>query len=406
MVAVTFKNGFKGKTMNKRLFYLFGITIFFACNEEKGRKGASVSFAKQTLATEYISEGAAAGDVNGDGKMDVMSGSFWYEAPDWKRHEITTPYIHPSIDGYGNSFLNFSMDVNQDGWVDLIKIGFPGKETYWYENPQNKPGHWKERLLYHSVGNESPMLADIDGDGRPDLVCNDAVNKKVIWLQAPLSKGDTEWTAYTISNDSLLGTHHFTHGLGVGDMNMDGRPDVLIREGWWEAPPDPKQSNWVFHKADWGPECAQMYVMDVDGDGDQDVISSSAHEYGIWWYEQIKETNGSVTWKQHEIYKEFSQSHGMKMVDINGDGYPDLVTGKRFWAHNGGDPGERDPAVIYWFEFVPGAQPQWIPRRIDDNSGVGLHVTAQDMNNDGMLDLIIGNKKGVFVFEQLKPENQ
>lgn len=379
------------------------IAISHPCDAQRRSKGNSeLKFKKHILATEYISEGVAVGDVNKDGKMDVLAGSFWYEAPGWTRHEITTPYIHPSIGGYGNSFLNFTMDVNQDGWIDFIKVGFPSKEVFWYENPKNSGGHWKERLVYASVGNESPVMVDIDGDGRLDLLCNDPINRKVIWVKSPSQKNDSVWTAHTISSDTLRGTHLFTHGLGYGDINLDGRKDVLIREGWWQAPADPTQPDWVFHPANWGDECAQIYALDLDADGDQDIITSSAHNYGIWWHEQAKDSKGQITWTRHDIFKEFSQSHGMALVDLNRDGNPDLVTGKRFWAHNGSDPGEKEPAVLYWFEYKPGKQPQWIPHLIDNDSGVGLHVVTAKMNKDKLPDIVIGNKKGIFVFEQLK----
>lgn len=232
--------------------------------------------------------------------------------------------------------------------------------------------------------------------------CNDPKNKKVVWISPPTSKNDTAWTTHVISNDTLTGTHLFTHGLGLGDLNRDGRKDVIIREGWWEAPVNRKDDDWSFHKADLGSECAQMYALDLDSDGDNDVISSSAHNYGIWWYEQTKQGD-SICWKKHEIFSEFSQSHGLALEDINNDGHPDLLTGKRFWAHNGNDPGERDPAVLYWFEFKPGRQPQWIPHLIDDNSGIGLHAAVIDMNNDNQKDIVIANKKGVFVFTQHSP---
>ncbi len=368
---------------------------------KKTTKIENVSFKKTVLSNEYISEGVAVADVDKDGKLDIIAGSFWWKAPNWERHELTTPYIHPSIGGYGNSFLNFSMDVNLDGWDDFIKVGFPSKEAFWYENPKNQQGHWTERVVQQSVGNESPMLVDIDGDGRLDLLCNDPANKKVVWLSPPTKKNDTAWTTYVISNDSLRGTNLFAHGLGFGDINGDGRKDVIIREGWWEAPLNRKQSDWKWHPANLGPECAQMYVYDVDGDGDSDVISSSAHNYGMWWFEQ-KQQGDSIAWIQHEIFKEFSQSHGLMMADINNDGHPDLITGKRFWAHNGSDPGETEPAVIYWFEFVPGKEPRWIPHQIDNDSGVGLNFEVQDINGDKLKDIVIGNKKGIFVFEQIK----
>lgn len=361
-----------------------------------------ISFRKTVLSTQYISEGVAVADVNKDGKPDVIAGTFWWKAPNWEKMEITTPYIHPSEEGYGNSFLNFSLDVNNDGWDDLMKVGLPGEKAFWYENPKNKKGHWKERLLYHSVGNESPTLVDIDGDGRNDLLCNDSEKKKVIWLDAPHKKGDTAWSAHVISDDTLIGTHKYTHGLGYGDINGDGRKDVVIRDGWWEGPQNPREENWTFHKADLGDECAQMNVVDVDVDGDSDVISSSAHNYGIWWYEQVREGD-SATWKKHEIFKQFSQTHGLAFADINGDGHPDLVTGKRFWAHNGNDPGEKEPAVLYWFEFIPGKTPKFIPHEIDNNSGAGLQVIIVDLNKDGKNDIVTANKKGVFVFEQNTP---
>src|ERR1044071_8495781 len=141
-----------------------------------------------------------------------------------------------------------------------------------------------------------------------------------------------------------------------------------------------------------------MFVLDLDRDGDQDVISSSAHDYGIWWHEQIDPD----TWKEHVIFKEFSQTHGMVMTDINGDGNPDLITGKRYYAHNGGDPGAEEPAVLYWFEYVPGKEPKWIPHQVDDSSGAGLNSVVEDINKDKMKDIIIGSKKGVYVFERIK----
>lgn len=384
-------------------FVLAGILMGIAWQSEPHEPDAyssKISFKKHILSREYISEGVAVADVNRDGRMDVLSGTFWWEAPHWVKHELTEPEINATISTYGNSFLNFSQDINRDGWMDYIIVGFPGREAFWYENPKNKEGHWKKRVIHPSVGNEAPMLVDVDGDGSLDLLCNDPTNKKVLWISPPLTPGDTAWTSYVISSDSLTGTHRFTHGLGFGDMNNDGRKDVVITKGWWEAPPDRKQSDWKFHPAPLGKDCAEMYVFDVDGDGDNDVISSSAHNYGIWWHEQSR-SGDSTVWIEHEIHKSFSQSHGLAFADINGDGNPDLITGKRFWAHNGHDPGAREPAVLYWFEFTPGKNPKWIPHLIDDRSGVGLHVTIQDINADRRPDIIVGNKGGIYVFEQI-----
>lgn len=357
-----------------------------------------IKFSKKVITGDFISEGVAVGDVNRDGRKDIISGAYWFAAPNWKRHELAKGDTFSVNNGYSNSFLNFAIDVNQDGWVDLLRIDFPGKTAVWHENPHNKPGYWKTHLVYKAVGNESPTMTDIDGDGRLDLLCNDPQEKKMIWLRAP-DKGDTVWQRFVISDETNIpGADMFTHGLGVGDINGDGRKDVIIRKGWWEGPADPRQTPWKFHPADLGADCSQMYVLDVNGDHLPDVISASAHNYGIWWHQQTQDSG----WQHHEIFKEFSQTHGMMLADINGDGYPDLVTGKRYFAHNGHDPGAFEPAVLYWFEFRPGKTPEWIPHQIDANSGVGLHLVVEDMNKDRLPDIIVANKKGVHLFLQQK----
>lgn len=359
---------------------------------------AEVRFEKHVLTNDFISEGVAVGDVNNDGKLDILAGAYWFEAPKWTRHEITAGRTYDPATTYSNSFLNFSLDVNQDGWIDQIRIGLPGEEAVWYENPGKKPGHWTKHPLLNNAGNESPAFVDIDGDGRPDLLCNDPVAKEMIWLKSPSVKGDTLWQRYSIGKGDIPGVHRYTHGLGLADMNADGRPDVIITRGWWECPADPKQANWVFHPMDLGEDCSQIYALDAKGNGGQDFVSASAHNYGIWWHEKV-----DTGWVHHVIFKEFSQSHGMGMADINGDGHPDLVTGKRYFAHNEHDPGAFEPAVLYWFEFHPGSNPEWIPHLIDDNSGVGLQVVTRDLNRDGLMDIIVSNKKGVFFFEQRRP---
>jgi len=391
---------FAGRTATSALLLISFLYLQSCSAQPSLGKSKNVQFKKYTLTTDFVAEGGTVGDVNKDGKMDVLAGTFWWEAPNWIRHELQPGQVF-NTKQYSNTFLNYTLDVNYDGWPDLIKIPIPGAAATWFENPKNKTGFWKEHALFHAVGNESPTLIDVDKDGTMDLLCADSKNKKMVWVSAPVSAKDTSWTTHIISNDSVRGTHMYTHGLGMGDFNKDGREDVVMREGWWEAPADRKQTDWTFHPANLGDECSQMYPMDLDEDGDLDVITASAHSYGIWWHEQVRDGD-SIKWIKHEIYKGFSQTHGMALVDINGDGHPDLVTGKRYYAHNGHDAGAEEPSVLYWFEYKPGKQPQWIPHQIDDNSGVGLQVVVQDMNNDKVPDIITSNKKGVYVFKQIR----
>lgn len=399
------------RNFKKQIKWLCLIQILFVqieagYSQANQHKGSAVSFKKQELTKKFVAEGAAMGDVNNDGKKDVLSGAYWFEAPDWKAHELAKADSFIVNGGYSDSFLDFVMDVNQDGWIDLIRIDWPGKAAVWHENPKNETGYWPPHIIHSSVGNESPQLVDVDEDGRMDLLCNDPTAKKVIWLKSP-NKGDTAWEKYIISNDEKIATHMYTHGIGYGDINGDGRKDVLVKDGWWQGPEEgpakhPKETDWTFHPADLGQDCSQMYVMDLNGDGLNDVLSASAHDYGIWWHEQGKDAQGNITWTHHDIDTSFSQTHGLAIKDINGDGNIDFVTGKRYFAHNGKDPGEFEPAVIYWFEYKPGKTPTWVRHGIDSDSGVGLHVTVEDINNDGLPDIVTGNKKGVRIFTQQK----
>lgn len=361
------------------------------------------NFRKHVITNDFISEGVAVGDVNKDGKIDIIAGAYWFEAPDWKAHEIFPGKTFDPASEYSNSFLNHSMDVNLDGWTDLIEIRFPGTPAVWYENPKNKEGHWKIHPIDDSVGvgNESPNFVDVDGDGRIDILCADTKTRQIVWLRAPASNSSLQWKRYPVSEKNAPATDQFSHGLGFGDVNIDGRKDIISKAGWWEAPEDPTQPNWTFHKADLGEDCSHMHVLDVNSDGLNDVISASAHKYGIWWHEQQIDEKGNKNWKRHLIHDKLSQTHASALEDINGDGYPDFVTGKRFFAHNDTDidPGAHEPSRLLWLEFTPGAKPFWKVHEIDNDSGSGLNIVVQDMNQNGRLDIVISNKKGVFYFE-------
>jgi len=360
---------------------------------------AEIRFQKIVIDKTFRSEGVAVGDVNHDGKPDILAGDVWYAAPDWKMYEIRPVGQYDGTKGYSQCFANFSQDVNGDGWVDSIIIGYPGEPCRWYENPKNKPGHWKERIVVNSACNETPMMADLLGDGRPVLLFAVRPQGIMAWFSIP-KDFEGLWDMHTIAGPNAPGTERYSHGLGAGDVNGDGRNDVLFTKGWWEAPEDRTKANWTFHPANLGPDCADMLVYDVDGDGDSDVITSSAHNYGIWWFE-----SASGEFKQHVIFDKFSQPHAIRLVDMNGDGVKDLVTGKRYFAHMGKDPGEYEPAVLYWIELK---RPQkgsveFILHKIDDDSGVGTQFEVADLNADGKPDIAASNKKGVHIFLQLPP---
>jgi hypothetical protein len=364
--------------------------------------GSEVKFKKIHLWDEFYTEAATVGDVNKDGKTDIIAGARWFEAPDWRVHDIWKPKRFDYTKGYSDSFLNFMMDVNEDGWLDLILFDFPGKEVYWLENPAGVEALWKRSLIDSVASNESPFMADIDSNGKQDLVFSNNKTGQMNWWSSTVKAKKVTWKRNAISEANAKATGMFAHGLGWGDINSDGIKDVIVLGGWWEGPKDMKTSPWRFHEANLGYPCSQMLTYDFDSDGDTDVVSSSAHDYGLWWHEQVKDKNQNVAFVRHVIDSTFSELHSIELEDVNNDGLPDLITGKRFYSHQGHGPGGQEPAMVYWFELLKDGKqkPVWVRHPIDNNSGVGIQFEAVDMNKDGKLDFVIGNKNGVFYFEQ------
>ncbi len=371
----------------------------------------------EQLDERFRSEGVAVADVNHDGAVDVLAGELWYEAPDWTPHEIAPigDYGNGSH-GYSQDFASFADDINGDEWDDYIVIGFPGAPCHWYENPRNAPGHWKKHQLWESACNETPLYADLFQDGRRVLVMawhpgGEEVHGQMAWFE-PGEEPTEPWIMHPISppgtaDAQVPGTRRYSHGLGVGDINGDGRNDVMVTGGWWEQPETVRDRPWQFHPADLGPACADMHAADWDEDGRVDILSSSAHDYGIWWHRQRAGGDEGPVFERISFFPDLvSQTHALHFVDINGDGKKDLVTGKRWWAHGPeGDPGSDEPAMLYWFEAGTddAGQPTFTPRTIHDASGVGTQFVVEDVNADGLPDVVTANKNGVFVFEQRRP---
>lgn len=402
-----------------------GLTVALAPAAPRAAE-PKLGWKKTVLDTQFRTEGVAVADVNRDGKIDVLNGEYWYEAPDWKPHEMQPFKDHAKLTenglkGYSRSFACWADDFNGDGFPDLVVIDFPGAPCYWMENPKGKEGHWKKHTIWHSACNETPVYTELTEKGKRALVMGfqppgkgnegqmayftpNAKDPTALWQMHPISEPSTpakleNGKEVAGTRKEIPGTQRFSHGLGVGDLSGDGRPDVICTGGWWEQPEKADGTTpWKFHPANLGEACADMFAYDMDGDGKNDVLSTSAHRFGIWWHKQRDRG-----FEKRDLFpKLVSETHAAHFKDIDGDGRPDLITGKRWWSHGRAEPGSDGPAIIYWLKNTKGADglTQFTPVTIDADSGIGTQFVVEDITGDGLLDVVTSNKKGVRVLVQ------
>ncbi len=374
--------------------------------------GAEPVWKQHTINGKSAFEAAGVFDVNKDGRMDVVSGDSWYQAPDWSPHHVRSVQRQGT---YFNCFATLPVDVNGDGLTDFVTCAYFSRNVGWVENPGSEQKDW----TYHEIdlpgSSEAAVLVDLTGDGKPEVLPNST--NEVVWYELEKKGEKRVWKKHDFGKEAA------GHGIGSGDVNGDGRTDLLTPKGWFEAPADRGNDTWAWHP-DWnlGAAGIQILARDIDGDGLSDIVWGNGHDYGLFWMAQGRGKDGARVWsKRVDIDKAIASVHTLLWADLNGDGRDDeLITGKRVYAHEI-EPGATDASVIAYYRFDRAAR-VWTknvvfqgrpagnaPAKGQDRdamkdfprgtAGTGLQMTAVDLDGDGDLDLVCPGKSGLYWFE-------
>jgi hypothetical protein len=379
---------------------------------------SSARFRMQRINDMYYSWGCTAGDFNKDGHMDIAAGPWVYFGPDFTRsREIFLAVTTSPGTNFTETNCQYSYDFNGDGWPDILSG--PSRSSI-YINPKGESRRWDKFTVIPSIQSEITAFKDIDNDGKPELIYG---AEGVVRFAKPDPADATKpWMAHDVSARGYA----MAHGIGTGDINGDGRMDILNPNGWWEQPAAGATSGlWNYHPVAFGHYShratgaggAMIGVYDVNGDKLNDVVTSlNAHGFGLAWYEQKRDAAGKIAFVQHMISDDYaaaktnaggvtlSQIHGNTFADIDGDGITDLVAGKRYWSHLDTylDPDPHGAPVIYLYRTIRDAKSpggaKFVPELIHNRSGVGSDLVAVDLNKDGKPDIISATDRGVFIF--------
>lgn len=391
--------------------------------KHRDEQKVGTDFRKQQLSDFYYSWGTAVADFNRDGVPDVVAGPYIYDGPDYRTsHEIFYALSSNPITEFSTNMV-YADDFTGDGWPDVIVVSYGGNVSGvdLYVNPKGEHRRWEKFEVGSGVQSEIAILRDIDGDGKKELVYMG--KGRVRYAKPDPAHPTATWTTVDVSAAGY-GT---AHGIGVGDINGDGRLDVLNAYGWWEQPATGAAAReWTYHPQAFAQYVrgifggSVMAVYDVNGDGLNDVVTSlDAHGWGLAWYEQKRSPSGEITFVQHMVMNDpssknsggvvFSELHGTGVADVDGDGIPDFIAGKRYLSHldTNIDPDPRGAPVLYWYRTVRSSKAEGgaelVPHLIDTHSGVGSDLVAQDLNGDGKIDVVVSTRLGTFIYWGQQP---
>jgi 3-keto-disaccharide hydrolase/FG-GAP-like repeat/FG-GAP repeat len=375
---------------------------------------SSPRFRLQHFEDFYYGWSVAAGDFNHDGVLDITIGNRYYLGPAFtdSRELYLGQAFNPAKE-YGPAMVNYAGDYTGDGWDDILVA--ESRAPALYVNPRGESRRWTRYTVFPEVVSESITFTDVNNDGKADAVFSGS--NTVQWAASDPANPTGPWKSYAVSEAGPWGAS--IHGIGAGDINGDGKVDVIAPHGWWEQPAGGAAvTPWTFHQGAFGRAGnagGNIEIYDVNGDKLPDVVTAlAAHGFGLAWYEQKRDAPGKITFVEHQIMGDFAaknpgnvtftELHALTMADVDGDGVKDIITGKRAWAHldSYSDPDPMGAAVLYWFKTIrdpkgPGGA-RFVPELIHNRSGVGSMIQVADLNKDGAIDIMAGTNRGGHIF--------
>ena len=261
--------------------------------------------------------------------------------------------------------------------MDILATASADSLITWWENTDGEGTSWMKHIIDDAfVGALSVFPADIDDDGFMDVVGAAAIDNKITWWENVDGTG-TSWIEHPV-DDFFDGAYC----VYVKDMDNDGDMDILgaarfaDRICWWENS-DGTGKVWTEHLVDGTLDFAfAVYSEDIDGDGDNDILGSARYDGDVIWWENLNAAGTS--WNEHYIDQNFRGASGIFAADLDDDGDIDVLGASEY-----------DDQVSWW-ENNNGSGTTWTEHIVDDYLHDTNSVYAEDMNNDGKVDVICG----------------